>query len=96
MNRMISASLAGALLVASAGIALAAAAPAGTNATTPDRDSVEAARMTQSLNLLGAQGYGDFSNFRQDGKNFAATVTRSGQQLSVVVDPDTNRVTPQG
>jgi hypothetical protein len=53
-------------------------------------------RMTHALNLLEAKGYGDFHNFRQDGKNFDATVTRAGKQASVQVDPDTDQVTVQG
>ncbi len=96
MNRMISAGVTGAFLLASAGIALAANMPSGTVANASDRNGAEARRMTHSLNLLEAQGYGDFSNFRQDGKNFAATVTRNGRQFTVVVDPDANRVTSQG
>jgi hypothetical protein len=54
------------------------------------------ARMTHALNLLEANGYGDFSDFRQDGKNFDATVTRSGRQFTVVVDPDADQVSQQG
>jgi len=54
------------------------------------------ARMTHALNLLEAKGYGDFHNFKQDGKDFAATVTRSGKQMTVKVDPDADQVTVQG
>ena len=63
MTRIASLLLAGALLAASGGLALAAG---------------NAARMTQALNLLEAQGYGNFSNFEQDGANFEATVKQNG------------------
>lgn len=52
-------------------------------------------RMTDALNLLEAKGYGDFSGFRQDGKNFAATVSQDGRRFTVVIDPDSNRITRQ-
>lgn len=52
-------------------------------------------RMTDALNLLEAKGYGDFSDFRQDGKNFAATVSQGGRRFTVVIDPDSNRITRQ-
>jgi hypothetical protein len=54
------------------------------------------ARMTHALNLLEAKGYGDFHNFKPDGKDFAATVTRAGKQTTVKVDPDTDQVTVEG
>jgi hypothetical protein len=99
MNRLASAALAAALLAAGTGVALAATpAPAasGAAATAPQRNDAEATRMTDALNLLEAQGYGDFTNFRQDGKNFAVTVTRNGRPQTVVADPDAATVTPQG
>jgi hypothetical protein len=52
-------------------------------------------RMTHALNLLEAQGYGDFHDFKSDGKNFDATVTRNGKQVTVTVDPDSDQVTVQ-
>jgi cytochrome c5 len=61
-----------------------------------DKATPVEARMTHALNLLEANGYGDFSDFRQDGKNFDATVTRSGRQFTVVVDPDADQVSQQG
>src|SRR5690348_2797804 len=51
------------------------------------RSEASDARMTHALNLLEAKGYGDFHNFKQDGKDFAATVTRAGKQMTVKVDP---------
>jgi hypothetical protein len=53
------------------------------------------ARATDALNTLEAQGYTEFSDFRQDGSNFAATVTQKGQQFTVIVNPDTHQVTRQ-
>jgi hypothetical protein len=50
-------------------------------------------RATQALNLLGAKGYGKFTNFRADGKNYQATVSQGGTQFLVTVDPDTGAVT---
>jgi hypothetical protein len=54
-----------------------------------------AQRMTSALNLLEAKGYGSFDNFKSDGKNFTATVTRNGHEMSVRVDPDRGQVTVQ-
>ena len=53
-------------------------------------------RMTHALNLLEANGYGDFHDFKSDGKNFDVTVTRGGKQSTVTVDPDSGQVTVQG
>jgi hypothetical protein len=55
----------------------------------------EAQRMTSALNLLEAKGYASFSNFKQDGANFSATVTKNGQNETLVVDPDSGTVTAQ-
>ena len=52
--------------------------------------------MTHALNLLEAKGYGDFHDFKSDGKNFDVTVTRGGKQSTVTVDPDSGQVTVQG
>jgi hypothetical protein len=56
----------------------------------------KAIRMTHALNLLEANGYGDFRNFQPTGKDFTAAVTRNGQQFGIVVNPDTNQITRQG
>ncbi len=82
MNRLASAVLAGVFCVATGGVAVGA--PAAT-----------AERMTHALNLLEAQGYGSFSNFAPDGKNFTATVNENGQRFTVLVDPDSDQVTRQ-
>jgi hypothetical protein len=81
MNRLASAVLAAAFCVATAGVALAA--------------DNSAERMTHALNLLEAQGYGGFTNFAPDGKDFSASVSRNGQGFTVVVDPDSDQITRQ-
>ena len=50
-------------------------------------------RMTKALNLLEANGYGGFTNFKADGDGYKATVTRDGHDVTVHVDPDTGKVT---
>ncbi len=52
-------------------------------------------RATMALNALESQGYVNFSNFRQDGQNFAADVTRGGKMMHVVVAPETGTVSVQ-
>jgi cytochrome c5 len=73
--------------------ASAAAMPNGARGADTSPSTV---RITHALNLLEAQGYGDFRDFRRDGKNFDATVTRDGKQMSVRIDPDIDQVTVQG
>jgi hypothetical protein len=51
-------------------------------------------RQTRAMNLIGAAGYGDFTDLTADGKNFRATAMKGGQRIAVVVDPDDGRVTP--
>ncbi|HEV2551060.1 MAG TPA: hypothetical protein VGU20_27370 [Stellaceae bacterium] len=112
MNRLASAMLALGFITGSAGIALAAAGPAaapavGTTAqpahSAPvkpidrhQRTDVQGDRMTRALNLLEANGYADFGKFQRSGKNFTATVTRSGQPVTVMVNPDTGKIIRQG
>jgi hypothetical protein len=107
MNRLASILLAGAFLAGGAGMASAAGAPAPatpaaapmTHATAPQaapRGTSLGNRMTQALNLLEAKGYADFSNFKQDGNNFAATVKQNGESFGVVIDPESGQITRQG
>ena len=50
-------------------------------------------RATKALNLLEANGDNDFTNFRVDGRDFAATVKKpGGESFNVRIDPDTNMV----
>lgn len=99
MNRVVLAALPLSLALVGA----AFAAPPPVTATQPmaapqskavsyRRDKPLAERMTHALNILEANGYGDFSNFRANGKNFAATVTEQGKPMSLVVDPNSNQV----
>jgi hypothetical protein len=93
MNRLASTLLAGAFLVASAGLALAAGQP---GSTAPAASRPAGDRMTAALNLLEAKGYGDFSNFKADGGNFAASVKQNGQSFGVVINPDSGQITRRG
>ena len=51
--------------------------------------------MTKALNLLEAKGYGAFENFKADGQDYSASVTQSGHLMTVLVNPDSGRVTTQ-
>jgi hypothetical protein len=55
----------------------------------------EAQRMTSALNLLEAKGYASFKDFKTDGANFSATVTKNGHNQTVVVDPVSGTITTQ-
>lgn len=82
----------------SASPAIAPAANSGSTAAPAAKISGtrDTPRMTHALNLLEAKGYGDFHDFKSDGKNFDATVTRNSKQMTVQVDPDSDQVTVQG
>jgi hypothetical protein len=80
---------AAAVIAFASGAALAAPA-AGPIASARPQDN---GRDTRALNILEANGYAAFSNFRQQGNDFAADVTRNGQHFAVVIDPDTATVT---
>jgi len=99
MKRSIMASLSALALAASTTAALAAGMPSPGSTSAQDaaaqQDRQQEARMTHALNLLEAKGYGDFSNFRADGKNFDATVTQNGKAVNVVIDPDANQIMQQ-
>jgi len=71
-------------------------APPGSNETpVPDVDNPNAGRATSALNVLEAQGYASFSDFRPDGNKFTALVSDNGQQFRVVIDPDTGQISRQ-
>jgi hypothetical protein len=93
MNRLAATLLAGACLASSAGLALAAGQPMSAK---PAAGRSAGDRMTAALNLLEAKGYGDFSNFKADGNNFAATVKQNGKSFGVVIEPDSGQITRQG
>jgi hypothetical protein len=57
--------------------------------------SPEARRETHALNLIEAKGYGEFTNFHADGKNFTASVMSAGKRYTVTVNPDTGQVARQ-
>ena len=83
--------LAGAMIVGSTGATLAAS---GGQLRTVDyqRNDPQGMRATHALNLLEAQGFGQFSNFRRDGDIFSANVTKNGRTTTVLIDPSTNRI----
>jgi hypothetical protein len=91
-------------LLAAAAIAALGILPASGFAAMPqdhapvDRSSAidgQSQRATEALNLLEANGYTQFSDFRPAGSDFQATVTRNGRQEMVTIDPDSGRVAPQ-
>ena len=53
-------------------------------------------RATTALNVLEANGYRDFSTFHPMGRNFAITANQNGKKVTVVVDPATKSVRPEG
>lgn len=60
-----------------------------------DLDNPEGSRTTAALNVLEAQGYASFSDFRPDGTKFTALVSDNGQQFRIIIDPDTGQISRQ-
>ena len=62
-----------------------------------DRAAIDARerRETRAMNLIGAAGYSDFTDLKTDGKDFQATAMKGEQRVSIRIDPDSGRVTPQ-
>ncbi|MGB8181684.1 MAG: hypothetical protein WCF13_04880 [Stellaceae bacterium] len=60
-----------------------------------DLDNPEGGRTTAALNVLEAQGYASFSDFRPDGTKFTALVSDNGQQFRIIIDPDTGQISRQ-
>lgn len=81
--------LSGAILAA--GPAFAATSTAGWGQPNPP-----ASRATAALNMLEAQGDGQFTNFTASGRDFTADVTKNGQVEHVLVNPDTHQIAPAG
>ena len=50
---------------------------------------------TMALNALESKGYASFTNFRPDGRNFMADVTKGGKTIHVIVAPVSGRVSVQ-
>lgn len=71
------------------------AVPAATAPAVPDLDNPEGGRATTALNVLEAQGYASFSDFRSSGSAYTALVTDNGQQFRVVINPDTGQISRQ-
>ncbi len=72
-------------------------APAPLSSIPPvaDVDNPQGGRATAALNVLEAQGYADFSDFRANGSTFTALVNDGGQRFRVVIDPDTGQISRQ-
>lgn len=51
-------------------------------------------RETTALNQLEVAGYHDHSNITADGTKYRATVTKNGQQSTVLIDPDHDVIKP--
>ncbi|GEM_PF-4054868 len=100
MKVLLPAAAAAVLMVAPAAFA-AGPAPAGHAAKMPAKSAshirpvsrMNADAATTALNLLEAQGYGGFTNFRRNGRFYEATVSQSGKTFQVKVDPATRQVT---
>ncbi|MGH7013896.1 MAG: hypothetical protein ACREEL_07030 [Stellaceae bacterium] len=60
-----------------------------------DVDNPQSSRATAALNVLEAQGYAGFSDFRPNGSMFTALVNDDGQQFPVVINPDTGQISRQ-
>ncbi|MDE2229621.1 MAG: hypothetical protein KGL11_11350 [Alphaproteobacteria bacterium] len=71
--------------------------PAPISAAPPvaDLDNPQGGRATIALNILEAQGYADFSDFRSVGGTFTALVHDGGSQFRVVINPDTGQISRQ-
>jgi len=70
----------------------------GSTASAPpivDLDNPQSPRATAALNVLEAQGYADFSDFRSNGSTFTALVNDGGQKFQVVINPDTGQISRQ-
>lgn len=52
-------------------------------------------RATMALNALESKGYASFTNFRPDGRNFAADVTKGGKTVHVIVVPGSGTISVQ-
>ena len=72
-----------------------AALPAASQPAVPDLDNPAGSRATAALNVLEAQGYASFSDFRPSGNAYTALVTDNGQQFRVVINPDTGQISRQ-
>lgn len=69
--------------------------PAASEPAAPDLDNPQGSRATAALNVLEAQGYASFSDFRPSGNAYTALVTDNGQQFRVVINPDTGQISRQ-
>lgn len=100
MKVLLPAGVAAALMVSSAAFA-AGPAPVANSTVAPLSGQMHPQAMhqgpengaTQALNLLEANGYGDFTNFHRTGRDYAATVSQNGTTFPVTIDPETGQIT---
>lgn len=85
----------GAAAALSVGVTNQTALPVSGETPVADLDNPEGGRATSALNVLEAQGYASFSDFRPDGTKFTALVNDNGQQFRVVINPDTGQISRQ-
>jgi hypothetical protein len=50
-------------------------------------------RMTEALNLLSADGYFNVQSLTPQGNQFIANATQNGRNVSVIVDPQSGKIT---
>ncbi|HYL32894.1 MAG TPA: hypothetical protein VEU53_07095 [Stellaceae bacterium] len=79
----------------SGGTTSRAALPASGETPVADLDNPEGDRATAALNVLEAQGYASFSDFRPVGTKFTALVSDNGQKFRVLIDPDMGQISRQ-
>lgn len=86
----------GAATTGAASTGPATTSPAITRAATTGADwgqaNARGNRATTALNMLEAQGDGQFTHFAASGRDFTADVTKNGQVEHVTVNPDTHQV----
>ena len=70
----------------------APAKPAAMARPAASEDEMAHSPATDALNLLESKGYGDFDNFRRDGRMYAATVTRDGKTMHLTIDPEAGKI----
>jgi hypothetical protein len=68
-----------------------------TNSPAHENEVQRGAPYIDALNLLEAQGYASFSNFREEGGGrYSADAVRDGQAMHVIIDPASGQVAAAG
>jgi hypothetical protein len=94
MAKLTGIALAGTMMIGCCGAAFAQSNDdqLGPNWNAPD---IQGMRATHALNMLEAQGYGQFSHFRQAGNDFTADVRKNGRTMQVLINPDSSQIVPE-